>query len=230
VHETDSAEGRSSSARPLSWQQARRAAWSTDLAGPPTSLVVRAVLITCALFVLAGVLGGWLWSEFADPPAFEVLRHGAIMGEEAAGQQFGVDVTYAVVGLALSVPLGLLTGWRWHRVGWPQAVACAVGAGIAAVVAWRLGIVLGPSNPSDLISSAAVHDLLPEQLDVHAKGMLLAWPVGALVGFISAVWVFSRPASPPPYPPLQADAPPPSYVPPPTDTGSPQSSSDPNVG
>ena len=217
MHDTEPG-GQSSSARPLSWQQARRAAWSADLAGPPTSLVVRAVVVTCVLFVLAGVLGGWLWSVFADPPAFEVLQHGAIMGEEAAGQQFGVDVTFGVIGLVLSVPLGLLTGWLWHRVGWPQAVACAVGAGIAALIAWRLGIVLGPADPSDLISSAAVHDLLPERLDVHAKGMLLAWPVGALAGFIVAVVLFSRPTSPPP------------YAPPPADTGSSQSSSDPTLG
>ena len=74
MHDTEPAGGRSSSARPLSWQEARQAAWSTDLAGPPRELVVRAVVITCVLFAFAGLLGAWLWAEFADPPVFEVVR------------------------------------------------------------------------------------------------------------------------------------------------------------
>lgn len=218
MHDIDPAGGQSSSSRPLSWQQARQAAWSADLNGPPTALVVRAVLITGALFLVAGVVGGWLWSEFADPPAFEVVRATAIMGEEEAGRQFGVDVTFALIGLALAFPLGLLTGWRWHRVGWPQAVACAVAAGIGAVIAWRLGIILGPEDPASLLSGASVGDLLPEQLDVHARGLLLAWPVGALAGFVAAVLLFSRPPLPPPY-----------GGPAPSETGSPPGGKDPGL-
>jgi hypothetical protein len=218
VHDIDPAGGRSSSSRPLSWQQARQAAWSADLEGPPTALVVRAVLITGALFLVAGLVGGWLWSEFADPPAFEVVRSTAIMGEEEAGRQFGVDVTFALIGLAVAFPLGLLTGWRWHRVGWPQAVACAVAAGIAAVVAWRLGVILGPEDPAGLLDGASVGDLLPEQLDVHARGLLLAWPVGALAGFVAAVLLFSRPPLPPPY-----------GGPAPSDPGSPPGRKDPGL-
>jgi hypothetical protein len=198
VHDRDPAPG-SSAARPLSWQQAREAAWSADLAGPPTGLVVRAVVVTCVAFAVAGVLGGWLWAQLADPPAYEVLRAGAIMGEEQAGREFGVDVTYALIGLGLAIPLGLLAGWRWHRVGWPEVLAAAGGAGIAAVVAWQLGVWWGPDDPVGLLSAAQPGDLLSDQLDVHAKGLLLAWPVGALIGVIIAVLVFSRPSRPRPY-------------------------------
>jgi hypothetical protein len=198
VHDIDPA-NRSSAAHPLSWQQARQAAWSADLAGPPTRLVVRAVVVTCVAFAVAGAIAGWLWAELADPPAYEVLRAGAIMGEEQAGREFGVDVTYALIALGFAVPLGLLTGWRWHRVGWPQVLAAAGGAAIASVVAWQLGVRWGPSDPADGLPAAQVGDLLPEQLDVHAKGLLLAWPMGALVGLIIAVLLFSRPSRPRPY-------------------------------
>jgi hypothetical protein len=198
VHDIDPA-NRSSAAHPLSWQQARQAAWSADLGGPPTRLIVRAVVVTCVLFAVAGAIAGWLWAELADPPAYEVLRAGAIMGEEQAGREFGVDVTYALIALAFAVPIGLLTGWRWHRVGWPQVLAAAGGAAIASVVAWQLGVQLGPSDPADALSTAQVGDLLPEQLDVHAMGLLLAWPMGALVGVIIAVLLFSRPSRPRPY-------------------------------
>lgn len=199
MHDIDPARRPSSAAHPLSWQQARQAAWSANLAGPPTGVVVRAILVTCLAFAAAGVLAAWLWVELADPPAYQVLRNTAILGEEQYGREFGVDVTYALIALGLAVPLGLITGWRWHRVGWPHVVAAVVGAGIAAVLAWRLGIVWGPDNPQDQFPTAQVGDLLPVRLNVHAKGLLLAWPIGALVGLVSAVLLFSRPSRPRPY-------------------------------
>jgi hypothetical protein len=199
VHDIDPAERRSSAAYPLSWQEAREAAWTADLTGPPASLVARAVVITGVAFAVAGIVAAWLWAQWADPPTYDVLKNTAIMGEEEAGRQFGVDVTFALLGLALSVPLGFLAGWRWHRVGWPLVVGCAVGAGLAAVIAWRLGVVLGPNDPAQAWHSAQVGDQVPEQLAVHAKGLLLVWPIGALAGLILAVLIFSRPSPPRPY-------------------------------
>ena len=202
MHDIDPAERpRSSAAYPLSWQEAREAAWSADLAGPPASLVARAVIVTCVAFVVAGVVAAWLWVQWADPPTYQVLKNSAIMGEEAAGRQFGVDVTFALIGLCLAVPLGFLAGWRWHRVGWPLVVGAAASAGLAAVVAWQLGEVWGPSNPAGEWRSAPVGAQIPEQLTVHAKGLLLVWPVGALAGLILAVLVFLRPSRPRPYGP-----------------------------
>lgn len=199
MHDTEPAGRHSSAARPLTWQQARRTAWSSDLAGPPARIVVRAVVVTCLAYAALGLLAAWLWVQLADPPAFHVFPDTVLMDEEEAGRQFGVDVTYAAIAGALAAPLGFVTGWRWHRVGWPQVVAVAVGASIAAVVAWRLGIVWGPDNPEEMLSLAQVGDDIPEKLDVHADGFLLAWPVAGLIGLIVAVLLFSRPSSPMPY-------------------------------
>ncbi|HYJ67111.1 MAG TPA: hypothetical protein VEX15_05550 [Nocardioidaceae bacterium] len=199
MHDIDPAERRPSAAYPLSWQEAREAAWTADLAGPPAVQVVRAIVVTCVAFVMAGVIAGWLWVQWADPPTFQVLKTTAVMGEEEAGRQFGVDVTFALVGLGLAVPLGFLAGWRWHRVGWPLVVGAAASAGLAAVIGWRLGIMWGPGDPAGEWRSAQVGDQVPEQLAMHAKGLLLVWPIGALAGLILAVLVFSRPLRPRPY-------------------------------
>lgn len=202
MHDIDPAEGRRSSATyPLSWQEAREAAWTADLAGPPASLIARAVAVTCVTFVVAGVVAAWLWAQWADPPTYQVLKASAVMGEEQAGRQFGVDVTFALIGLGIAALLGFLAGWRWHRVGWPLVVGVAVSAGLAAVVAWQLGVALGPSDPAGVWRSAQPGDHVPERLAVHAKGLLLVWPIGALAGLVLAVLVFSRPSRPRTYGP-----------------------------
>lgn len=202
MHDIDPAERRpSSAAYPLSWQEAREAAWTSDLAGPPASQIARAIAITCVAFVVAGIVAAWLWAQWADPPTYQVLKNSAIMGEEEAGRQFGVDMTFALIGLGLAVPVGFLAGWRWHRVGWPLVVGAAISAGLAAVVAWRLGVVWGPSDPANVWRSAQPGDHLPEELAVHAKGLLLVWPIGALAGLLLAVLLFSRPSRPRPHGP-----------------------------
>jgi ribose/xylose/arabinose/galactoside ABC-type transport system permease subunit len=199
VHDIEPAGRRSSAANPLSWQQAQRAAWSADLAGPPSEVVVRAVVVTCLAYALVGVAGAWVWAQLADPPAYHVFSQAILMDEEEAGREFGVDLTYALVALGLAAPVGFVTGWRWHRVGWPQVLATAGGAAIAAVISWRLGIVLGPDDPQESIRTAQVGDDIPDKLDVHADGLLAAWPVAALIGLIVAVLLFSRPSRPRPY-------------------------------
>jgi hypothetical protein len=202
LHDIDPAERRpSSAAYPLSWQEAREAAWTADLAGPPASQIARAVAISCVAFVVVGIIAAWLWAQWADPPSYQVLKNSAIMGEEEAGRQFGVDMTFALIGLGFAVPLGFLAGWRWHRVGWPLVVGAAVSAGLAAVIAWQLGAVWGPSDPADVWRTAQPGARVPEQLAMHAKGLLLVWPIGALVGLIAAILVFSRPSRPRPYGP-----------------------------
>lgn len=208
MHDTDPAGRHSSAASPLSWQQARQAAWSADLAGPPTRVVVRAVVVTCLAYAAAGLLAAWLWAQLADPPAYHVFRETVLMNEEEAGRQFGVDISYAAIAGGFAVVLGFVTGWRWHRVGWPHIAAVVVGAATAAVIAWRLGIVLGPDEPAGLLSSAQVGDDIPEKLDVHADGLLLVWPVTGLIGLIAAVLVFSRPSKPMPYGARVVDGPP----------------------
>lgn len=199
MHDIEPAGRRSSAANPLSWQQAQRAAWSADLAGPPSEVVIRAVVVTCLAYAAVGVLAAWLWSQWADPPAYHVFPDATLMDEEAAARQFGVDLDYALIALGLAAPVGFVTGWRWHRVGWPQVLAVAGGAGLAALIAWKLGIALGPDAPEETAAFARVGDDIPERLDVHADGLMAAWPIGALIGLIAAVLLFSRPSRPRPY-------------------------------
>ena len=197
MHDIEPGGRGSSAANPLTWQQAQRAAWSADLVGPPAEVVVRAIVVTCLAFLAAGVVGGIVWSAWADPPAYHVFPNGPPrMDEEEAGRQFGVDVVFALVGLGTAVLVGFVTGWRWHRVGWPLVLAVTGAAGVAGIIAWRLGMILGPDDPATVVGSAQVGDDIPEQLELHADGLLAIWPIGGLAGLILAVLLFSRPSHP----------------------------------
>lgn len=158
--------------------------------------LLRSGIVTCAAFVVLGCVGGWLWSMWADPARFVVIKDNAVMGELEAGRQFGADVVYSAVAVVGGLAAGSALGWRYARLGWVLAVFTAVAAGVAALIAWRLGIVLGPPPPQTVLGDARVGDRVPEQLAVHAHGLLLLWPIAALVGYIGSVAAFDPKSTP----------------------------------
>jgi hypothetical protein len=140
-------------------------------------------------FVVGGVVSALLWLWFADLPYSVVEEGNAYQGAQQLERQFGIDAAFTWAALLVAVPLGALVGLRWHRVGWPLAFTLMLAAAVASVIAWQLGGLLGPEEPSTLLAEARNGDRLYDSLRLHARGLLLAPPVGALVGFIAAVAV-----------------------------------------
>lgn len=170
----------------------------TDHAGGPVeasferSGAVRWSLVVLVAMVGAGLLGGLLWSLLADPPGYTVSRQSASMGETEAGKQFGVEVAYAGIAVALSLLAGLLAGRFLSRYGWVLALALTAGGLAAAGVSWTFGRALGPPDPSGVVGEAAVGTVVPLRLDVDAFGLFLAWPAAALFGLLLALAVIGR--------------------------------------
>lgn len=159
--------------------------------------LLRSGLTVLITFVVAGGAVGVIWSQIAQPSAFTVDSGQAFMGEAEAGRQFGVAVTYTWLGALAALVLGFVFGLRLHRHGWFTALAVAAGASVAAVIAWRLGLALGPPDPKSVIPSAADGARVPQRLEVDSYGILLVWPVLALAGLLSAIaWFVAEPPAP----------------------------------
>lgn len=172
---------------PLPWAYAQQVGARVDEPGLDRTELVRSGLVAGAVFVLLGCLAAWLWSVWADPAGFVVTRDNAVMDELQAGRQFGTDVVYSALAVVGGLAAGSLLGWRYARAGWVLVVVTALAAGAAAVIAWRLGIVLGPPEPQSVLGDTRPGDVVPERLDVHARGLLLLWPIAALAGLIASV-------------------------------------------
>jgi hypothetical protein len=187
MHTAEPGEQRAPAAEPVPWFHPRPVA--AHVAEPPPSRrdVARAAILTLILFTVLGCLAAWLWSMWADPAHYQVTRDNAVMGELEAGRQFGTDVVYSAIAVVAGLVAGSVLGWRYGRVGWVLPVVTALAAVGAAVIAWRLGIALGPPEPLTAVGAAETGELVPERLDVHARGLLLLWPTAALVGLIASV-------------------------------------------
>jgi hypothetical protein len=170
--------------------------------------VREAAVITVGV-ALSGLLLGVLWWWLAPhvPLVGDLVDNNWVMYlKDSEGEQaIGVDGTFTLLALAFGVLSALVVFLARKRGGVPLVVALCVGGLLGSVLAWRVGIWLGP--PQNVIAQArhvgkGVTFAAP--LKLGAKGALLAWSVAALVVHLGLMALFA-PRDPDPY---EAAAPP----------------------
>ncbi|GGW67774.1 hypothetical protein GCM10010503_51270 [Streptomyces lucensis JCM 4490] len=168
--------------------------------------VREAAVITVAL-ALGGVLLGALWWWLAP--------HVPLVGDEARGswvvylkdsegeQAIGVDGTFTLLGLGFGLISAVVVFLLRRRGGVPLVVALGLGGLLGSLLAWRLGIWLGPQ--SDVIAHARAVGkgvTFSAPLKLSAKGALLAWPLAGLLVHMGLTALFG-PRDPEPGHPQQ---------------------------
>jgi hypothetical protein len=145
---------------------------------------------------LAGVLLGVLWWWLAPhvPLVGDVDGQGnwVVYLKDTEGEQaVGVDGTLTLLALAFGFVSALLVFlWR-RRGGVPLVVGLAVGGVLGSLLAWRVGMWLGPS--SDVLAHAKAVGkgvTFSAPLKLGAKGALLAWSFAGLVVHLGLTALF----------------------------------------
>lgn len=163
-----------------------------------------AAVITVAM-ALGGVLLGLLWWWLAPhvPLVGDVVDKSWVVylkdseGEQAAG----VDGTFTLLGLGFGLVSAVVVFLLRRRGGVPLVVALGLGALLGSLLAWRLGVWLGP--PSDVLAHAKAAGkgvTFSAPLKLGAKGALLAWPLGALLVHLGLTALFGPRDPELPYP------------------------------
>lgn len=151
--------------------------------------VLKRLIPLVAAMLVVGAVGGYVWAQLAHPAEWEVQSSGSIvLTEVAARDQYTVIMVFMAVGAIGSLIWAWLTSLVLREVGWRLTPLVILATAAAGVIAWRLGIVLGPDGPL-----AAVHpvagDKLPSKLAIDGVAPFLAWPIGGLVGVVGATWL-----------------------------------------
>ena len=150
-----------------------------------------AVLWTLALAVLGAGLGLlWLWLA----PRVPLYSDGkAVFLKDPEGEEaVGADGTFVLLGLAFGAVTGLLAFARDRSGGVGRLLGLTAGAVAGSVVAWRLGVWLGPST--DVVAaakSAGTGRTFDGPLKLQLPA-LLAWPFAAVLVHAVLLWLFGR--------------------------------------
>ncbi|WP_086794347.1 AAA family ATPase [Streptomyces thermovulgaris] len=174
-----------------------------DQDGPGLRAELREAVVVLVAVTLGGVLLGLLWLWLAPRvPLVGIASEGnwAVYPKETEGEQaIGIDGTFTLLGLAFGAVSAVIVFLARRRGGVPLVVALCLGGLLGSLLAWRLGVALGPER--DVIAHAkAVGEgvTFPAPLKLGAPGALLAWSLAALVVHLGLTALFG-PRDPEPY-------------------------------
>lgn len=152
---------------------------------------VRQAAVIAVALAVSGVLLGLLWLWLA-PHVPLVADANAVYLKDSEGEQaVGVDGTFTLIATGFGVLSGLVVFLVRRAGGIPLVVGLALGALLGAVVAWRLGVWLGPEQDvaahARQVGKGVTFDA---PLELKAKGALLTWPVVALLVHLGLTALF----------------------------------------
>lgn len=137
------------------------------------------VLVLVGGLLGAGVPVGVLWWLVAPTVVCTTVEGSCPYESFEGGRFFIAEGLFAVLAAASGVLAALLVR-RWTReIGWPVVVALAVGGALASLAAWRVGVWLGPDDPTGLTTATGV--LAEQPLRLHADGLLLVWSIASVL-------------------------------------------------
>ncbi|MFF7857085.1 AAA family ATPase [Streptomyces sp. NPDC007904] len=179
--------------------------------GPGMRAELREAAVTAVAVTVGGVLLGVLWWWLAPRvPLVGAVADGnwAVYLKDTEGEQaVGVDGTFSLLALALGAVSALAVFLVRRRGGVPLVVGMAVGGLLGSLLAWRIGVWLGPAQ--DVIAharSVGKGVTFDAPLKLSAKGALLAWPFSALIVHLGLTALFG-PRDPDDFPPPHPYAP-----------------------
>ncbi|MBY8345829.1 DUF2567 domain-containing protein [Streptomyces spinosirectus] len=172
--------------------------------GPGMKTELREAAVITVGVALAGVLLGVLWWWLAPhvPLVADIVdkRWIVYLSDSEGEQAIGVDGTFTLLALGFGVVSALLVFLLRRRGGVPLVVALGVGGLLGSLLAWRIGVSLGPAQ--DVVAhakSVGKGVVFDAPLKLGAKGALLAWSLAALVVHLGLMALFG-PRDPEPYP------------------------------
>ncbi len=142
---------------------------------------VRRAAVVTVLLAVAGVGLGLLWLWLAPRVPLISDSQAVFLNDSEGEEAIGGDGTFVLLGLAFGAVAAALVFCFQRRGGIASVVGLALGGLLGSLVAWRLGVWLGPSQ--DVVAHARAVGkgvVFDAPLALHAKGALLAWPLAAM--------------------------------------------------
>jgi hypothetical protein len=164
---------------------------SAAAAGDDRPVTPRRVVVVSLGMLLLGIVSGLVWILLASPAQWEVREGGIVLTEAASRGQFSVIVVFVLIGIIVSLLWGWTATWLLADLGWLVVPLVVVMTSLAAVIAWRVGVELGPPPPGS-VTGLAIGDRVPSQLVVDGLAPFLVWPVFGLIGAVGATWAGAR--------------------------------------
>ncbi|MGZ4638512.1 MAG: hypothetical protein ACXV2J_05565 [Actinomycetes bacterium] len=146
---------------------------------------LRTGAVVTASVAAAGIPVAVVWWLIAPLPQL-VVRAGSIYYTEANTEYaVAADGWFAVCTATAGLVAALVVFARARHARLGPLVGLAAGGLLGAVVAWRLGVHLGPGGARDTAKGLADGTRFDGPLQLGARGVLFAWPLASVVAYFA---------------------------------------------
>lgn len=159
--------------------------------GPGMKTEVRQAAVIMVGVAVSGLLLGLLWMWLA-PRVPLIADENVVYLKDTEGEQaIGIDGTFTLLALAFGAVSAVVVFLVRRRGGIPLVVGLALGGLLGALLGWRAGVWMGPTQ--DVVAHAREVGkgvVFDAPLELKAKGVLLAWPVAAMAVHLALTALF----------------------------------------
>jgi hypothetical protein len=135
--------------------------------------------------VLAALLVGLLWWVVTPLPQLVTRTDGVFLTGGETEVAVAADGWFAVCSATAGLVTALVVFARMRRARLGPLLGLALGGLAGAVVAWRLGVALGPGDIRETIKGLAPGSHFDGPLKLSAHGVLFAWPLTSTVAYFA---------------------------------------------
>jgi imidazolonepropionase-like amidohydrolase len=150
-----------------------------------------AAMIVLLASLPLGALMGLVWERVAPKAHWMVQGGGAVLSEVEQSDFVAADGWFAVLGAVAGLLCGTIAFVLFRGRTRTLPIGLAAGGILGSLVAWRLGQALGP-GPIGSHRGAPDGSTFDGPLDLRAEGVLLSWPIAALLAVLVLTVIFDR--------------------------------------
>jgi hypothetical protein len=152
---------------------------------PDVRSELRTGLFVLAASLLAAVPVGILWFVLAPVPRLVTRSDGVFLSGGDAEVAVAADGWFAVCSATAGLVVVLVVFARMRRARLGPLLGLVIGGLAGAILAWRLGVLLGPAGIRESVKGLAPGSLFNGPLKLSARGVLFAWPLASTVAYFA---------------------------------------------
>jgi DivIVA domain-containing protein len=146
-----------------------------------------AVAIGLALLggLVAGAVTGLAWKLVAPLPQFQVVDGRALSSEFDVESAIAADGWFAICAAVAGIVSAVVVFAAVRAARISALVGLTVGGLLASVLAWRVGVAIGPDSVRAAAAGLKDGQTFSGPLELSALGVLFSWPLTAVIVYFA---------------------------------------------
>lgn len=148
----------------------------------PSAVAIGLGLLAC---LVAGAMTGLVWEMVSPLPEFQVSAGRALGSEFEVETAIAADGWFAICAAVAGIVSAAVVFAKVRSAQISVLFALTLGCLLASVVAWRVGVALGPDSVRSGSAGLTDGERFSGPLHLSALGVIFAWPLTAVITYFA---------------------------------------------